>query len=424
VTANDRKPRLAPRMAPRVSTAALGLMLALILAACGSSVSTASVAPSTAPTASPTPSDTVYPSVSIYPVPTSQYATPGTLLSLNSTISANLQKALSGLRTSYGYPGAAAAIVFPDGSIWSGQTGYAIRSSNTAVTADTVFSVGSISKTFVAALLCRLALRGTLGLDDPLSKYVPDFANAANISLRQLLNHSSGVRDLFDTYGTALGADTSRVWTADEILAGLGKPYFAPGTGYHYSNTDFVLLGMVIEKATGKTVAEQVRSEFLAPMGLTRTFYQLTETVQGAAAHGYTGTASKPTDDSAGQKYIPFVSEVTAVGPAGAYVSNATDVARWAAALYGGSVLDLATLASMADLSTSLPYKPPLPYGLGFEQTSVNGQIAWGHRGHLDGFWSSMWYLPGANISVAILTNADWINPITAATVLVKAIQS
>jgi D-alanyl-D-alanine carboxypeptidase len=424
VTATDRKLHLALRTAPRVPFAAIALALGLVVAACGSSISTATPVPSAAPTASPTSSATVYPSVSIYPVPTSQYATPGTLLSLNSTLSANLQQALNSLRNSYGYPGAAAAIVFPDGSVWSGQTGYAIKSSSTAVTADTLFSIGSISKTFVAALLCRLTLRGTVGLDDPLSKYVPSFANAANISVRQLLNHTSGVRDLFDTFGNALGADTSRVWTADEILAGLGAPYFAPGTGYHYSNTDFVLLGMVIEKATGKTVAEQVRSEFLVPMGLAHTFYQLTETVGFAEAHGYTGTASKPTDDSAGQKYIPFVSEVTAVGPAGAYVSNATDVARWGAALYGGSVLDLATLASMADLSASLPYKPALPYGLGFEQTSVNGQIAWGHRGHLDGFWSSMWYLPGANISVAILTNADWINPITAATALVRAVQS
>jgi CubicO group peptidase (beta-lactamase class C family) len=92
-------------------------------------------------------------------------------------------------------------------------------------------------------------------------------------------------------------------------------------------------------------------------------------------------------------------------------VATASDVARWGAALYGGAVLGPASMTSMADVSTSKPYKPYLLYGMSFQQLPIAGRIAWGHRGHLDGFWSAVAYFPGSGITIAMLTNADWINP-------------
>jgi D-alanyl-D-alanine carboxypeptidase len=310
-----------------------------------------------------------------------------------------------------------AAVVFPDGSIWTGQSGSAILSSRTATTADTLFAVGSISKTFVAALAGRLAQRGTIGLDDKLSRYVPTFPNAANISLRQLLNHTSGIQDLFVAKGMAAAilSNPSRIWTADEVLARIGKPNFPPGQNYWYSNTDYVLLGLALERATNETLASQIRSEFLGPLGLDHTFLQTEEHATGPFAHGYMdvkGNTATPRDVSAGQSMLPFNSEASVAGPAGAYVSTASDLARWASALYGGGVLDDATLASMVDTSPTLAYKvkPKYPYGLGFEKTLVAGRTAWGHRGHLDGFWSAMEYLPDAHVTVVVLANAEWAN--------------
>ena len=234
-------------------------------------------------------------------------------------------------------------MVFPDGLIWAGQAGSAILSPQTPVTADTLFSIGSISKTFVAALAGRLAARGTISLDDPLAKYVPTFHDAASITLRQLLNHTSGVQDPFadPDMAEAILANPGQPWTTAQVLSWIGRPYaFAPGKGYHYSNTNFVLLGEVVEKATGQSLASLVRSEFLTPLGLTHTFLQTEETVPGNKAHGYMAPAG-PRDNSAGTM-IPFTAEATAVGPAGAYVSTATDLARWGDALYGGNVLDQA----------------------------------------------------------------------------------
>jgi CubicO group peptidase (beta-lactamase class C family) len=290
------------------------------------------------------------------------------------------------------------------------------------LTTDTLMSVGSISKTFVSALIGRLVADGKIGLDDKLAKYV-NFTNASKITIRDLLDHTSGIRDLFavKTMNTAIMAKPTATWTADQVLAKIGSQKFTPGTTYSYSNTNYILLGKVIEKVTGKSVSELVRTEFLTPLGMTHTFLQTEEKVAGPLARGYMKKGS-PVDNFAGTM-IPFTSEVTAVGPAGAYVSTASDLAIWANALYGGYVLSEAGLASVADISPTVQVKGRkygAGYGLGFEQTSIDGTTAWGHRGHLDGFWSTMEYLPAYHVTVVILTNAEWIDPVSAAATIGK----
>ena len=105
----------------------------------------------------------------------------------------------------------------------------------------------------------RTGADGTIGIDDPLSKYLPTFPNAAHITLRELLNHTSGIEDVFDVtaISSAVLAHPSTPWTADQVLAKVGKlTYFPPGTAYHYSNTDFILLGLVVEKQVGDVSQE------------------------------------------------------------------------------------------------------------------------------------------------------------------------
>jgi D-alanyl-D-alanine carboxypeptidase len=411
---------------------ALGAALAIAVAACGSTTPTSPLLTGSTPsqTAAATPDVTPAPTASppaIYPVPTSQPEAPAAApaAQLDSKTAANLQTALNTLRTRGQYPGISAAVVFPDGSLWAGAAGSAILSSKTPVATGTLFSIGSISKTFVAALALRLAGRGTIGLDDPLSKYLPAYPNAAHITLRQLLDHRSGIHDVFTSSGmaNAIISDPSRIWTTAEVLARIGKPYFTPGSGYVYSNTNYILLGEAIEKATNQTIAALVRTEFLQPLGLANTWFQPEETVSSSSfAHGYMGKPAAPIDRSAGQKMLPYNSEATVAGASGGFVSTASDLARWASDLYGGGVLGEADLASMVDVSPTLPYRPPYPYGYGFERATISGQMAWGHRGHLDGFWSAMWYLPSSRITIVILTNDEWTNTQTASAQLVRTL--
>jgi D-alanyl-D-alanine carboxypeptidase len=324
-------------------------------------------------------------------------------------MAANLQAALNAVRASGRLAGISAAVVFPDGSMWTGQSGSAILP-KTPVTATTLFSVGSISKTFVAALALRLAEQGKISLNDPLSKYVPTFPNASHITLSELLDHRSGIRDVFDStsMANAITGSPSKMWTVAQVLARIGVPYFAPGRGYHYSNTNYILLGVVIEKVTGKTIASLVRSEFLDPLGMKNTWFQPEEKAPIADfAHGYMNSPSKPRDVSKGQTMLPYNSEATVAWTSGGFVSTASDLARWASALYGGGVLDESELAWMTDVSPTLPYTAN-PYGYGFEVATIDKQMVWGHRGHLDGFWSAMWYLPDDGITLVILTNDEW----------------
>ena len=413
---------------PAVAAMFAALALALIVAACGSPTPTTppSGSPNANATATPTASPSAAPPLeSIVPVPTSEFVAPTSPKPhLDDATAAALVKALGAVRASGRYPGLSAAIVFADGTVWAGQSGSAILAPPTPVTADTLFSIASISKTFVAALAGRLAARGTISLDDPLSKYLPSFYDAANITLRQLLNHTSGVMDIFEikSFSDAIVADRTRAWSTDEVLAKVGRARyaFAPGKGYWYSNTDYVLLGAAIEKATGQPIAALVRTEFLDPLGLSHTFLQTEEDAPGAKAHGYWTPASAPVDRSAGTM-LPFTSEATVVGSAGAYVSTASDLARWGDALYGGRVLDQATLAAMTDISQAQGFKAPFTprwiYGLGVEETTIAGQTAWGHRGHLDGFWSAMWYLPASHVTIVVTANAEWADPISAVTI-------
>jgi D-alanyl-D-alanine carboxypeptidase len=398
------------------------LLVASAVAGCGTSVAspTPSPTPVPTPTSSPTPvpTPTPTPAPTIYPVPTSSLVAPSApALRLTKASAAALQSTLNGLRIGGGFPGASAAVIFPDGSLWSGVSGLAILSPATRLSTGTLFSVGSISKTFVSAVIIRLVRDGKLALDDPLGQYVPSFPNAANITIRQLLDHTSGIRDLFYYLDRAILANRAAVYTTNQVLATIKKPLFDPGKGYSYSNTNYILLGKVIEAVTGKSVAENVRSDFLEPLGLKHTFLQTEEKVVGAKAHGYKAPTSAPVDQSAGPM-IPFTSEVTAVGVAGAFVSTPSDLAIWARALYSGDVLDPASLAWIVDVSPTAPYKPRYPYGYGFEHTTVGGHVAWGHRGYLDGFWSEMCYLPDYDVTIVILINADWADPVAAASAL------
>ena len=420
-----------------------------VVAACGSSVPTSS--PKESPAATPSPSAAsagpvelaslppATPNPSIAPVPTSQLVATSPLpYHLDAAKAAALKATLNSILSSGRYPGISAAVLFPDGTMWTGVSGSAVLSPATPVKTDTLFSIGSVSKTFIAALIGRLAQSGKIGLDDPLAKYMPDFPNAANITIRQLLNHTSGIMDMFDAGDAAIAsmdatiaAHPATAWTADQVLAVVGaRTYFEPGTGYKYSNTDYILLGLVAEKATGQKVADLVRSMFLEPLGLSHTYLQTEETPTGPEAHGYCPDASSscgrsfvagsaPLDNFAGTM-LPYTAEATSIGFAGAYVSTPSDLATWANALYGGAVLDQATLASMTDISSSMPYNPRYPYGMGFEETTVAGHVAWGHRGLLDGFWSAMEYLRDFHVTIVVLVNANWADPFGDCSTLAK----
>ncbi len=338
-------------------------------------------------------------------------------------LSAKLTSTLAAIRAKNHLPGLQVAIRFPNGTVWDGHAGFANVAGRRALTNFTLFDAGSITKTFVAALTVQLAGQGVLSLDDPLSKWIPDLPFDDGVTLRQMLDHTSGIFDPFmhPALNNAIVGHPATVFTPARVISYVGAPLFTAGQGWSYSNANYILLGQVIEKATGQTLASLLRRRFLVPLHLANTFLQSEEPISGSPATGYTYSnyatwTLKNVSD--GSRYVPYTSLATAIGAAGSLVTTADDLARWALYLYRNKVLPPALLSQMLDFGLTAPFHPRLPYGLGVQRRSLSGWGSWGHDGAVEGFHSSMRYFPGADgMSIVVLTNSDHVDP----DILVKA---
>ena len=333
-------------------------------------------------------------------------------------VQAALDARLETLRKRAGIPGISAAIVFPDGTRWQGTAGLADVAAGRPVTADTAFPVASVSKTFTAAVILGLVEDGTLSLDASARSYLPSLPIDSRITIRELLDHTSGLRDFFFGAGVdhALLSKPTRVWDPARSLKYLGKPYAKPGLSWHYSNTNYLLLGMIAETVGHATVADQLRARFLGPLGLDHTFYQAVEKPRGPVVHDYRflGTAATlpAIDLSDGTGVVPFTSVVTAAGAAGSIATTATDLASWARALYGGDALDRATRDAMFDdVLRTAKLKPAIGYGLGVQSVTVDGFPAVGHSGRYLGARAVFRWLPVQGVGIAVLTNQSRSDP-------------
>lgn len=309
--------------------------------------------------------------------------------------------------------------------------GYADLAHKRKVTPDTVFAAASVSKTFTAALILSLVSEGRLSLDDRLHDLVDGLSTAkapTAVTIRMLLEHTSGIYDYFRNpkIDKALLAARDRPWTAAQAMRYVGKPYFEPGTDWRYSNTNYLLLGLVAEKVTGRPLAVELHERFIEPLGLVHTTFQGFEAAAGAITGSYRFSSgaktAKPIGLGDGTGIVPFTSVVTASGGAGSIASTSGDLARWARALYGGDVLRPETFALMVGaVDETNAYKPSIPYGLGVQRVRVAGHDAYGHSGRFIGARSLIRYVPDLGIAVAVVSNTNRTDLATVLGNLVKA---
>jgi CubicO group peptidase (beta-lactamase class C family) len=306
-----------------------------------------------------------------------------------------------------GGPGAAVLVR------WGGETvlrkGYGMADLDLGVpiAPEHVFEIGSITKQFTAAAILELAEAGKLALEDPITRFLPDFTTGAStVTLEQLLHHTSGVPSY-----TEMPEWVPR-WREDmslDTLIGLfrGKPLdFPPGTSWSYSNSGYVLLGAVIEKASGKSYEEYVESELFAPLGLTATRYgHQQEIVKGRVEGYHTGNS--------GLENAPYLS-LTQPYAAGSLMSTVDDLARWSDALEKGEVVSRASLERMfrpAVLAGGDQDGVSTRYGLGIGVHEVAGRPAHEHGGGIHGFASDLLRIPGEELVVVILSNHPESSP-------------
>ena len=361
--------------------------------------------------------------------PTATAPPPDAAPAIPAALDRKLQARLNKLRSKYAIPGVSATIILADGSTWTGTSGLANVRKGTKVKPDTAFALASVSKTYTAALILALANDGKLDLDERVTKLLPKMRFASKVTVRQLLNHTSGLPDYFlnGKIDRALFGDRARAWTTRDAFRYVGKALFPPGKGWYYSNTNYALLGMIAEQVGGRPLAEQLHERFLDPLGLDHTYQQVTEKPRGPIARGYrvSGTASKPvfTDQSDGSRVMPFTSVVTAAAGAGSIAATSGDVARWARDLYAGDVLPRATVRAMvAEARKTARFHPRIGYGLGVQVTTLDGRPALGHSGRLVGFRSVVRHLPDEEITIAVLTNESNTDPTIIARSLLRIV--
>lgn len=331
-----------------------------------------------------------------------------------------LQATLDRLRAKLGIPGVSATIVFADGMSWTGVSGLAVVGSGVAVSPDTAFALASVSKTFTSALILQLAGEHRLSLRDPAADLLPPLRLAIDrrITVGMLLNHTSGLADYFlnPKIDGPLQGKPAVAWTTDQTLRYVGKRLSAPGAAWHYSNTNYLLLGLIAERVTGQPLADAIRTRLLEPAGLDATWYQSGEMSRAPLAHGYrlpgTKIGVKPIDLSDGSGIAPFRSVITAAAGAGSMAGTSGDLAAWARALYTGRVLGPdGTALLLSGFVKTTSYQPGAVYGHGVQAFSIDGHPALGHSGRLLGFGSAVRHFPLDGLTIAVLTNQSRADP-------------
>lgn len=264
---------------------------------------------------------------------------------------------------------------------------------------NTVFRLGSITKQFTAAMVLQLVAEKKLSLDDPLSHFFPDWpAPGSRATIRQLLNHSSGLQDYTKVPGWIVANRTKPTTTAALVDVMRGLPAKSPpGTAWEYNNGGYVMLGAIVEKVTGQPWERVMTDRIITPLGL-RSFKAGVVGADPAEARGYT--------EIGGKQQPAELSHMSVPGAAGALAGSASDLAAWARALHHGKVVppnlyrEMIAPARLSDGTSE-------DYGFGLRLNRLRGQSVIAHGGALSGFNSGSAYIPSEDLFIAVLTNSD-----------------
>jgi len=327
-----------------------------------------------------------------------------------------LQARLDSLHRAGSFAGAQLAVALPDGRTIAVATGWADTAKREAMTTTHLLPSGSVGKTYVSAVAMQLIHEGKFSLDDKVSTYLGDEAwyarlpNAQDITIRQLMTHTSGlVRYEFNDRFLAdlTSSPPDRVWQPRELVAYLldTQAPFAAGQGWDYSDTNYIVLGIIMEKVTGRTYLDMLRERVLRPAGLTKTRPNDERMIAGMA-NGYAG-AGNPfggSDAMLVDGRMPFNPQFEWTG--GGIASTAEDLAKWGKYLYDGHAFEASMMAPLLD---GVPARlgPNTRYGLGVIIRDLPAGQVYGHSGFFPGYQAEMIYLPDVKAVIAFQVNSS-----------------
>jgi len=328
---------------------------------------------------------------------------------LDDSTAQRLQAALDAEVNLQKVPGMQAFVRTADGSTWSGASGTTDLARRDPMQRDDVLRIGSTTKTFTAVLVLKLVEEGRLSLDDPLAKWFPNIPNAEAITIRDLLNHSSGIPEIIPK-GLMRSIVPSTYWTRDQLLQLIAgdKPLFTPGSQFSYSNSNYILLGFIVEDITGKPILQLLHEQILDPLNLTNTYFIAYEPAPASLVTGFDRDLAK----------IPGMLEITPGNTSwatlaftsGAMASTADDLGVFFDNLFEGKLLLPST---MEEMTTFIPAMNPgldaqTGSGLGLMRFEVDGQELIGHVGEFMGSSSIAVYSPEKGYTITITCNLSF----------------
>lgn len=290
---------------------------------------------------------------------------------INTQLADTLNKVLTQKAKQYNLKSVAAAVVFPDGSVWEGVYG---NCGATPTSSNMLFEMGSNTKTYTAALILQLAHEGKLNLNDTIYRFLPVHPNIAyKITIRQLLNHTSGIYNYTShpEFVDFVNGNPDAIVNVDSIISNwVGAMVFTPGKNWQYSNTNYLLLGKIIEAVDGVPYHTALRNRFLDKFGFNESFMDVYDSYSIPKAQTWLNNGQYWDEN--------FKSFMSSAWAAGAMITSPRDLAKWAKYLYSGEILPASWLDSM---KVTLPLGGSNKYGLGMIQRSFNGKTYLGHGG-------------------------------------------
>ncbi len=297
-------------------------------------------------------------------------------------------------------PGVSVFVLRGSDTLFLRGYGFADLEDSTRATPRTVYRIGSITKQFTSALVMQLVQEGRIALDDTIQKFLPGYpAQGHRVTIRQLLTHTSGIKSY-----TELGAEGARVMRLDlpeDTLIAMfaAKPFdFEPGQRYRYNNSGYYLLGVILERVTGRTYEQLLQERLFAPLGLRDTRYCSTRPVVPRRAQGY----ERVPDGFANAEWLSMALPFSA----GALCSTVLDLVSWTRALWAGRVVAPATLQEMTTRAR-LTDGSATGYGFGLMLDSLQGHRRVAHGGSINGFQSALAHFPDDGVTVAVLANSE-----------------
>ncbi len=332
-----------------------------------------------------------------------------------------LDLVLDSVCTVYNIKGASAAVLMPGQGTWTGTFGES--HAGTPITEDMYFGIGSNTKTFTSALMLKLQENGLLDLDDTIGTWIQNVQNVnGQITIRQLLNHTSGLYNFINnpTFYPSINANVSAIWQPEDVLPFIYAPIFPPGTDWGYSNTNYLIAGLIIKAVVGTSYHQALRDSILDPQGLTNTVFFPFETPTGPIPHGWSQYFGAPYLIDGIDVNWEHNALLSMEGAAGAIMSTAEDNVIFWDKLMSGNIINN---ASLNEMKQTIYIGGGTGYGLGIFRDSVfNGHAIYSHGGTNACWFNENIYDDVTGTCVSVLTNQDSISNGILLTVVVAAL--